>query len=99
MRSEAERALLALLRRARLPPSATNVRVAGHEVDVLYRDQRLVVEMDGYAFHGTRAAFERDRRRDADLAAAGFRVVRVTWHQLTREPEALVAALAAALVR
>lgn len=98
-RSEAERRLLALLRSAGLPPTATNTRIAGQEVDVLYAEARLVVEMDGYAFHRTRAAFERDRRRDADLAAAGFRVVRVTWRALTTEPEALIARLAGALAR
>ncbi len=98
-RSEAERRLLALLRRAGLPPTATNTRIAGQEVDVLYAEARLVVEMDGYAFHRTRAAFERDRRRDAELAAAGFRVVRVTWRALTTEPEALIARLAGALAR
>lgn len=98
-RSEAERRLLALLRSAGLPPTATNTRIAGQEVDVLYAEARLVVERDGYAFHRTRAAFERDRRRDADLAAAGFRVVRVTWRALTTEPEALIARLAGALAR
>jgi very-short-patch-repair endonuclease len=89
-RSEAERQLLDLLRRAGLPPTATNTNIAGHEVDILYAHQRLVVEMDGYAFHATRRAFERDRRRDGDLLAAGFRVMRVTWRQLTEEPEALL---------
>lgn len=98
-RSEAERRLLDLLRRAALRPTATNAKVAGCEVDVLFAEQRLVIEMDGYAFHRTRAAFERDRRRDADLAAAGYRVVRITWRQLSTEPEAVVARLAAALAR
>jgi len=98
-RSEAERRLLDLLRRAALRPTATNTKVAGSEVDILFADQRLVIEMDGYAFHRTRAAFERDRRRDADLAAAGYRVVRITWRQLRTEPEAVVARLAAALAR
>jgi very-short-patch-repair endonuclease len=92
-RSEAERALLALLRRAGLPHPRTNVRVGRHEVDCLWPAARLVVEVDGFAFHRTRAAFERDRRRDADLQAAGWRVVRVTWRQLTEEREALVALL------
>jgi very-short-patch-repair endonuclease len=96
-RSEAERLLLDLLRRAGLPPTATNTKVAGHEVDVLYEEERLIVEVDGYAFHRTRAAFERDRRRDADLVAAGFRVMRVTWRQLCDEPEALVVRLARSL--
>lgn len=98
-RSEAERRLLDLLRRAALRPTATNAKVADCEVDVLFAEQRLVIEMDGYAFHRTRAAFERDRRRDADLAAAGYRVVRITWRALSTEPEAVVARLAAALAR
>jgi very-short-patch-repair endonuclease len=95
-RSEAERALLRLLHRAGLRPDATNVRTEGHEVDVLYRKPRLVVEVDGYAFHGDRASFERDRRRDQDLTAAGYRVIRITWRQLTETPEAVVAAIARA---
>lgn len=73
--------------------------MAGSEVDILFAEQRLVIEMDGYAFHRTRVAFERDRRRDADLAAAGYRVVRITWRALSTEPEAVVARLAAALAR
>jgi very-short-patch-repair endonuclease len=96
-RSEAERRLLELIRAARLPPPRTNVRVAGHEVDVLWPDAKLVVEVDGYAFHSTRAAFQRDRRRDGELQAAGYRVLRVTWRQLADEPEAVVASLARTL--
>ena len=73
------------------------MRVAGHEVDFLWVDQRLVLEVDGFDHHADREAFERDRRRDAQLVAAGFRVVRITWRQLTQEPEAVVARLARAL--
>jgi very-short-patch-repair endonuclease len=58
---------------------------------------KLVVEIDGFAFHGSRHAFERDRRRDADLVAAGYRVVRFTWRQIKHEPEAVVARLAVLL--
>jgi very-short-patch-repair endonuclease len=96
-RSEAERRLLELVRAARLPAPATNRRLHGHEVDFVWRPQRLVVEVDGYAFHSSRSAFERDRRRDADLIREGYRVIRLTWRQLTREPEAVVALLARAL--
>lgn len=88
-RSQAERRLLTLLRRAGLPPTNTNTRIKGHEVDVLFQDQKLIVEVDGYAAHGTRLAFENDRRRDAQLTAAGYRVMRITWRQLTQEPEAV----------
>jgi very-short-patch-repair endonuclease len=74
-----------------------NARVNHYEVDFLWREQRLIVEVDGYAYHGTRAAFERDRARDADLQARGYRVMRVTWRQLVDEPEALIARIAQAL--
>lgn len=96
-RSEAERRLLDLVREARLPRPETNAMVGGYEVDMLWRRHRLVVEVDGYAFHSGRAAFERDRRRDAALQAAGYRVVRFTWRQITRESHAVVAMLAALL--
>jgi very-short-patch-repair endonuclease len=59
--------------------------------------QRLVVEVDGLKFHSTPARFERDRRKDADLMLAGYRVLRITWRRLTREPGQVVALLVAAL--
>jgi very-short-patch-repair endonuclease len=96
-RSEAERRMLALIRAARLPAPGANVHVNGHEVDLLWPEQRLIVEVDGFAFHSTRHAFERDRTRDAQLQAAGYRVLRVTWRQIQDEPEALIATLAASL--
>lgn len=96
-RSEAERLLLAVLRRARLPGPRRNARVCGYEVDALWPDRRLIVEVDGFAAHGTRRAFERDRRRDMDLQSSGYRVVRVTWRQLTDEPLAVAARLAVLL--
>lgn len=96
-RSEAERRLLELVRSAGLPEPETNVRVAGYEVDALWRDHGVVVEVDGQAFHSTREAMERDRRKDADLEAAGYAVKRVTWTQITRQREAVVARLARAL--
>ena len=95
-RSEAERRLLELIRAAGLPEPETNVRVAGREVDFFWRDHALVVEVDGYAFHASRAAFERDRRRDVALRAHGIDTVRVSWTQIVDEPMALVALLARA---
>ena len=98
-RSEAERRLLDLLRVAGLPAPATNVRVAGFEVDAVWRAERLIAEVDGFAFHASREAFERDRRRDAALQAAGWRVVRLTWRRLVDEPEAVVALIAGLLAQ
>src|SRR5450755_393638 len=96
-RSEAERKLCELLIDAQLPLPEANLRVCGCEVDFLWRAEKLVLEVDGHGFHGHRAAFERDRRRDQRLVAAGYRVIRVTWRQMVGEPLALVARIARAL--
>ncbi|HEY5052308.1 MAG TPA: DUF559 domain-containing protein [Solirubrobacterales bacterium] len=64
------------------------------EVDLFWPEQRLVVESDGYAAHGTKAAFERDPRRDQDLLLGGYRVARFTWDQVEREPGRTVATIA-----
>jgi very-short-patch-repair endonuclease len=96
-RSEAEERFLALVRRAQLPAPEVNVALFGYELDFLWRQDRLAVEIDGYAFHGDREAFEADRHRDADLAARGIQVMRVTWRQVTEEPEATLVLLAHAL--
>lgn len=59
------------------------------EADCVWRSMRLVVELDGYSRHGTRAAFERDRARDRALLVAGWRIVRITWRQLNDAPAAV----------
>ncbi|HWP32915.1 MAG TPA: DUF559 domain-containing protein [Solirubrobacterales bacterium] len=51
----------------------------------MWPQQRLIVELDGFAYHHHRAAFERDRTRDAALVAAGYRVLRITHRRLHRE--------------
>jgi very-short-patch-repair endonuclease len=98
-RSEAERILLRLIRSAGLPRPQTNVRVAGEEVDAYWPEHRLVVELDGWTTHQTRHAFERDRRKDAHLTTHGYRVLRITYRQLTEEPERVIAQLATLLAR
>jgi len=98
-RSEAEERFLALVRKARLPDPDANSEVVGLEVDFIWRAERLVVEVDGRSFHAADWRFENDRRRGAILVAAGYRVMRVTWLQIMREPEALLVRLAGALAR
>jgi very-short-patch-repair endonuclease len=92
-RSELEERFLLTCRRHRLPQPDVNSIVEGYEVDFVWRRERLIVETDGHAAHGTRRAFERDRLRDAELAAAGWRVVRVTHERLGREPAAVAGQL------
>jgi very-short-patch-repair endonuclease len=96
-RSAAERLLRAMLAPTGLPMPEFNVLTAGHLVDCRWRKQRLIVYVDGYQTHGTRAAFESDRRADQDLVAAGYRVIRVTWRQLTQHPERVLVRIAQAL--
>jgi very-short-patch-repair endonuclease len=61
--------------------------VAGHEVDMFWLEQRLIVGLDGRAYHAGDDAFEVDRERDATLVAAGYSVLRLTWRRLTHHPE------------
>ena len=84
-RSELERRFLGLCREAGLPQPAVNVLVQGFEVDAAWLDRRVIVELDGHAFHGTRAAFERDRKRDMALQLAGYSVLRLTYRRLETE--------------
>ena len=85
-RSDLERDFLRLCAEAAIPLPQTNLIVAGHRVDALWLDQRLVVELDSRTHHMTTAAFEEDRKRDADLMLAGYRVLRITWRRLRDEP-------------
>lgn len=81
----------------RLPRPAVNAIVAGEEVDFHWPAHRLIVETDGHEDHGTRAAFERDRAKDARLTARGYRVVRFTYRQVVHAPAAVGATLRALL--
>lgn len=88
-RSHLEELFIALCDRHNLPRPQVNVYVEGYECDFVWREQRLIVETDGAAAHGTTAAMRRDPVRDADLMVAGWRVWRLTYEQLLREPEAV----------
>jgi very-short-patch-repair endonuclease len=96
-RSWGERRLLSLIRQAGLPVPATNRQLLGFQVDALWPEHRVVVEVDGYEFHGDRQSFEADRARDARLVAAGYRVLRFTATQLEYQPMIVIGQLAAAL--
>lgn len=67
-----------------LPSPQTNQRIEGLEVDCVWREQQVAVELDSRAFHDISWAFESDRERDRVLQAAGWRPIRVTWRQLEK---------------
>lgn len=87
-RSEFERRFVAAVVAAGMPRPATNFVEAGFELDVYWPEQRFAVELDVYATHGTRGAFERDRLRQEDLKLAGVEMTRVTDVRFYREPAA-----------
>jgi very-short-patch-repair endonuclease len=98
-RSEVERRCRRLLEAAGLPQPRVNQRVAGYEVDFLWPDHRVVLEVDTFTFHGHRRAFEWDRRKTMALEDAGYHVVRVTRRQLVEEPYRVIAHIARTLDR
>ena len=85
-RSEFEDAFTEFARQYGLPAPVVNTHVLGYEADVLFPEQRVIVELDGWDFHSDRAAFESDRDRDAELLAAGYVTVRITWERLKSQP-------------
>jgi very-short-patch-repair endonuclease len=98
-RSETERICRRLLQAAGLPQPKTNRRLGPYEVDFLWPDERVVLEVDSYGFHGDRRAFERDRRKTMVLEDAGYHVIRITRRQLLEEPYWVVAHIARVLDR
>jgi hypothetical protein len=101
--SEFEEVLFPLLRAAGIPLPRTRYYVMlkdGEPAirrDFAWPDQLLNVETDGKRFHRTAQAFERDRYNDQRMVAAGWRVIRITWRQLERDPQRVVALIAGML--
>ena len=81
-KSDLEELFIRFADRAGLPRPETNVYIEGIEVDCVWRAKRVIIEVDSWEFHRTRAAFERDREKSRILQAAGWRCVPVTHLQL-----------------
>ncbi len=98
-RSEFEDRFTAFAREYGLPTPVTNTRLLGFEIDALFPEHRLIVELDGWDFHSDRGSFESDRDRDAELLAAGYQTIRITWERLKSQPAREAARLRAILER
>jgi Transcriptional regulator, AbiEi antitoxin len=96
--SRLERGFIALLRREGLPLPVTNRAASGRRVDCRWPELRLTVELDSYAFHNSRYAWERDRRREREAYARGDDLRRYTWSDVMEAPAAMLRELHA-LVR
>ena len=98
-RSEFERAFLRFCRRYGLPRPRTLAAVHGYEVDALFGEHRLIVELDGWDYHADRVAFAGDRERDAFMLDHGLVTVRITWERLHEDGEREAARLHRILAR
>lgn len=98
-RSHLEDRFLALLDANRIVRPRLNARIEGIEGDAVWPRAQLVVELDGWAYHRSRCAFQRDREKGNALTAAGWTVLRFTHDDLTRRPQAVAAQVAAQLSR
>lgn len=90
-RSNLEEQFLRYCRDRGLPIPAMNVPVAGYEVDCVWPDHLVVLELDSWTHHADREAFETDRKRDAAIQVAGYRILRVTHRRMHREGDQLEA--------
>jgi very-short-patch-repair endonuclease len=96
-RSDLEILFRQLCRDHHLPTPRINQPIAGKQVDFLFAEQRLIVETDSWRYHKTRRAFEDDRARDVLTTTAGYRTLRFTDRQLTRQPRRVASAIATVL--
>ena len=97
LRSDLEEDFFALCNRHPLPLPETNVKLGRWEVDFFWCEQRVVVEIDSFAYHSGSVAFHQDYARDLDLRQQGFTVLRFSERQLEEEPGRVVADVARAL--
>ena len=100
-RSGLEDRMLDLVVRSGLPRPQVNAQIhlehASYEVDLLFAAERVVVEVDGAAYHDTRQARHYDATRQAALEAAGYRVLRVISDQVKANEGETLRRLRAAL--
>jgi very-short-patch-repair endonuclease len=92
-RSELERRFRRLCKRHGIPMPETNAIIEGYLVDFVWRERRLIVEVDGYRYHRAPSRFERDREQDVELGMKGWLTRRFTWLQLKHRAQWVAAAI------
>lgn len=101
--SELERWMCRLLRRARMRLPDRQLKIFDDngdfvaQVDLAYRDARLIIELDGYGPHSQKPVFEKDRRRRNTLTNLGWRILHFTWERLRDDPDGVIAEIRRAL--
>jgi very-short-patch-repair endonuclease len=98
-RSRAERAFRKLIRDAGLPAPLVNQPLGPYVPDFMWREQRLIVEIDSYGFHGGPGGFQTDHEKDLVYRDAGFDVLRPTRNHVVHEPARVLVRVVRALER
>lgn len=99
IRSQLEALFRTVCQEGGLPLPQTNVRVGRWELDVVWQEQRVAVELDSWRFHGGQWAFHRDRRKGLAVSRSGYELIRLSWPQLKRDQPEVIATLTLALRR
>jgi very-short-patch-repair endonuclease len=95
--SKLERAFIKLLKANGLPLPKTNRRASGRLVDCRWPEHKLTVELDGYRYHRSRHAWEKDRARERQAYARGDQFRRYTWGDVVERPRRTLRELRAVL--
>jgi very-short-patch-repair endonuclease len=88
-----------LLRDGGLDGWARGIRFGPYEIDLGFPEVKVAIEVDGWAWRVDADRFRTDRRKQNTLVAAGWTVLRFTWHDLQKRPTQVVAEIRAALTR
>jgi hypothetical protein len=72
-------------------------RGAALSADFLFKELRIIVFIDGRAYHGDRHAFQADRSDQNELIASGYLVLRFTWADITERPDQVAGLTIAAI--
>ncbi|MGX7698079.1 type IV toxin-antitoxin system AbiEi family antitoxin domain-containing protein [Gordonia polyisoprenivorans] len=96
-RSEAERLTVRIFRAAGVSGWVANLPTCGYVIDFAFPDQKVAVEIDGFAYHRDAVAFQRDRTKRNALMRSGWQVLNYTWADLIDRPDQVAAEVAAAL--
>ncbi len=82
-----------------MPTPLINTVIAGHEVDALFVEERVIVELDSWPWHSSRVSFEDDRNRDVDTLLVDLVTIRLTDERFTQRPAEEAERLHAILAR
>jgi very-short-patch-repair endonuclease len=88
-----------LLRASKLPRPTRQFPLGRFRIDFALVPMRVGIECEGFEYHGNRLTWKRDKRRTAWIEAQGWRLLFVTWDDVTKRPEETVERIRLALAR